>query len=109
MSISRSSENLKSASPAASAGSCAAHAAGRSAAQASNTRTIVVLRKNNTESIHVRVTDVGGTSLIDLRVFSPDPRRAGEPVPTRNGICIPRRQLRTLIDALRVADREGAQ
>jgi len=75
----------------------------------SEPRIIAVLRKNNTEEVRVRVTEIGGCKLVDLRVFTPNARSEGEPRPTRNGICLVRAKLPELIKALQAAEREGAR
>lgn len=75
----------------------------------SEPRTVAVLKKNNTEELRVRLTETGGCALVDLRVFTPTTRSAGEPQPTRNGICLVRTRLPELIKALQAAERAGGQ
>jgi hypothetical protein len=73
----------------------------------SEPRTIAVLKKNNIEELRVRLTKTGGCTLVDLRVFTPTTRSEGEPLPTRNGICLVRTKLPELIRALQAAERAG--
>ena len=74
----------------------------------SEPRTIAVLRKNNAEEIRVRISETAGCVLVDMRVFTPNARSEGEPLPTRNGICLVRSKLPELIKALQAAERSVA-
>lgn len=72
-------------------------------------RTFASIRKGNSEEIRVRLAEHGGADFIDIRTFAPRRHAEGEPLPTRNGVCISRQRLRELIAGLQAIerDREG--
>ena len=72
-------------------------------------RTFASIRKGNSEEIRVRLAEHGGADFVDIRTFAPRRYAGGEPLPTRNGVCISRRRLRELIAGLQAIerDREG--
>jgi hypothetical protein len=73
----------------------------------SEPRTYCSIRKGNSEEIRVRLAEHHGIAFVDIRAFAPLRRAGGEPVPTRNGVCISRLRLRELIAGLQAIERDG--
>ncbi|MDR7039834.1 hypothetical protein J2X36_004612 [Methylobacterium sp. BE186] len=71
-------------------------------------RTYCSIRKGNSEEIRVRLAEYRGAAFVDIRAFAPVRHKGGEPVPTRNGVCISRLRLRELIAGLQAIEREGS-
>ena len=74
----------------------------------SELRTVATIRKNNVEEIRIRLRVHDGFTQVDVRVFSPPRRSSGEPYPTSAGICIGKKNLPALIEALQAAEREAS-
>ena len=70
-------------------------------------RTFASIRKGNSEEIRARLAEHGDAAFVDIRSFAPRHRAGGEPVPTRNGVCISRLRLRELIAGLEAIERDG--
>ncbi len=65
--------------------------------------------KNRTQEVQARLREYRGAQLADLRVFVADD--AGEPIPTKAGICVRVEQLHELrraVDALIEAEEARA-
>ena len=74
----------------------------------SSFRAIATIRKNNSQEIRVSLNVHDGFTLVDVRVFAASRLGRGEPHPTAAGICIARKSLPALIEALQAADREAS-
>ena len=75
----------------------------------SDVRIVAVVRKNNSQEIRVSVSVHDGYTVVDTRVFAVRRGGTGEPHPTPAGICVARKTLPALIEALQAAEREVAQ
>ena len=75
----------------------------------SELRTVASIRKNNSQEIRVSLSVHDGFTLVDMRVFAVRRGGIGEPHPTPAGICIARKSLPALIEALQAADREASR
>lgn len=73
----------------------------------SQPRTFATLRKGNSGEIRVRLAEYQGAQMVDVRLFTPRTRSLGEPLPTRQGVCITRSMLPELIAGLKAIEREG--
>ncbi|KAB1072175.1 hypothetical protein [Methylobacterium planeticum] len=74
----------------------------------SEPRTYCSIRKGNSEEIRVRLAEHHGAAFVDIRTFALLHSSGGEPVPTRNGVCISRFRLGELIAGLQAIEREGS-
>ncbi|GEP04831.1 transcriptional coactivator p15/PC4 family protein [Methylobacterium oxalidis] len=74
----------------------------------SQPRTFATLRKGNSGEIRIRLAEYQGTQMVDVRLFSPRARSCGEPLPTKQGVCIARHRLRELIAGLQAIERDGS-
>ena len=75
----------------------------------SELRTVATIRKNNSQEIRVSLNVHDGFTLVDVRVFAAPRLGHGEPHPTPAGICIARKALPALIEALQAAEREASR
>jgi hypothetical protein len=61
---------------------------------------IATVSKNNVEEVRISLTTFNGFDLVDIRTFARLVGAAGEPTPTKRGICLSRDRLPELIQAL---------